>query len=128
MVELDVFDNFESKSKVAQQYVYAQEPDETEIPQHMIKRERAIIAHDFPKRVYQYDGFHAEALSHLSDSRDLGLRLAFLLREDELVDLGLLNERIEHVEDTVRAPNLGPSKTAVSKHDISQGLYLATIG
>jgi hypothetical protein len=48
LVEFDILDNFEGKSKVAKQYVYAQEPDETEIAQHMIERQRAVIAHDLP--------------------------------------------------------------------------------
>jgi hypothetical protein len=37
LVELYVLDYFESESKVAQQYMYAQEPDETEISQHMVE-------------------------------------------------------------------------------------------
>jgi hypothetical protein len=37
LIELDVLDYFESESKVAQQHMYAQEPDEAEIAQHMIE-------------------------------------------------------------------------------------------
>jgi len=54
LVELDVLYNFESKGEVAKQHMYAQEPDETEISQHVIERQRAIIAHDFPERLGQY--------------------------------------------------------------------------
>jgi hypothetical protein len=36
LVEFDILDNFESKSEVAKQNVYAQEPNETKIAQHMI--------------------------------------------------------------------------------------------
>ncbi len=36
LVEFNILHNFESKSEVAKQNVYAQEPDETEIAQHMI--------------------------------------------------------------------------------------------
>ena len=46
LVKFDILDNFESKSKVAKQNVYTQEPDETEIAQHVIERQRAVIAHD----------------------------------------------------------------------------------
>jgi len=42
----------------------------------------------------------------LDDLRDLSFRLSLLLRDYEFVDLGFLDERIKHVEDTVRAPNL----------------------
>jgi hypothetical protein len=48
LVKFDVLHNFEGKSKVAKQNVYAQEPDETEISQHVIERQRAVIAHDLP--------------------------------------------------------------------------------
>jgi hypothetical protein len=37
LVELDVLDYFESEGKVTQQHMYAQEPDETEISQHMVE-------------------------------------------------------------------------------------------
>ena len=48
MVKFDILDNFEGKSKIAKQNVYAQEPNETEIAQHVIERKRAVIAHDLP--------------------------------------------------------------------------------
>jgi hypothetical protein len=48
LVKFDILDNFEGKSKVAKQNMYAQEPDETEIAQHVIERQRAVIAHDLP--------------------------------------------------------------------------------
>ena len=48
LVKFDILDNFEGKSKVAEQNVYAQEPNETEIAQHVIERQRAVIAHDLP--------------------------------------------------------------------------------
>jgi hypothetical protein len=48
LVKFDILDNFEGKGKVAKQNVYAQEPDEAEIAQHVIERQRAIIAHDLP--------------------------------------------------------------------------------
>jgi hypothetical protein len=48
LVQFNILDNFEGKSKVAKQNVYAQEPDETEIPEHVIERQRAVIAHDLP--------------------------------------------------------------------------------
>jgi hypothetical protein len=41
MVEFNILDNFEDKSKVAKQYVYAQEPDETEVAKHMMERRRS---------------------------------------------------------------------------------------
>jgi len=53
LVEFDILDNFKGKSKVAKQNVYAQEPDETEIAQHVIERQRAVVAHDPPWRVNQ---------------------------------------------------------------------------
>jgi len=37
LVELDILDDFESESKVTQQHMDAQEPDETEISQHMVE-------------------------------------------------------------------------------------------
>ncbi len=48
LVKFDILDNFEGKSKVAKQNMYAQEPDETEIAQHVIERQRAVIAHHLP--------------------------------------------------------------------------------
>ena len=48
LVKFDILDNFEGQSKIAKQYVYAQEPDETEIAKHVIERQRAIIAYDLP--------------------------------------------------------------------------------
>ena len=48
MVKFDILDNFEGKSKVAKQNMYAQEPDETEIAQHVIEGQRAIITDDLP--------------------------------------------------------------------------------
>jgi len=48
LVKFDILDNFEAKSKVAKQNVYAQEPDKTEIAQHVIERQRAVVAHDLP--------------------------------------------------------------------------------
>lgn len=48
LVEFYILDNFEGKSKVAKQNVYAQEPDEAKIAQHVIERQRAVIAHDLP--------------------------------------------------------------------------------
>ncbi len=38
LVQFDILDNFEGKSKVAKQNMYAQEPDETEIAQHVVER------------------------------------------------------------------------------------------
>jgi hypothetical protein len=40
-----------------------------------------------------------------------------LLRKYELVDLGFLDERIKHVEDTVRAPNLRLGKMVISERE-----------
>lgn len=48
LVKFDILDNFEGKGKVTKQNVYAQEPNETEIAQHVIERQRAVIAHDLP--------------------------------------------------------------------------------
>lgn len=48
LVKFDILDNFEGKGKVTKQDVYAQEPDETEIAQHVIERQRAVIPHDLP--------------------------------------------------------------------------------
>lgn len=48
LVKFDILDNFEGKSEVAKQNVYAQEPNKTEIAQHVIKRQRAVIAHHLP--------------------------------------------------------------------------------
>ena len=48
LVKFDILDNFEGKSKIAKQNVYAQEPNETEIAQHVVERKRAVIAHDLP--------------------------------------------------------------------------------
>jgi hypothetical protein len=70
LVELYIFDNFESKSKIAEQYVYAQEPNETEIAQHVIERQRAIIAHDFPEGRSNTITRGGDALV-ISDLRDL---------------------------------------------------------
>ncbi len=56
LVKFDILDNFEGKSKVAKQNMYAQEPDETEIAQHVIERQRAVVTHDLTWRVDQYNG------------------------------------------------------------------------
>jgi hypothetical protein len=54
LVEFDILDNFEGKSEVAKQYVYAQEANEAEVAQHVIERQRAVITHEFSWRGYQY--------------------------------------------------------------------------
>ena len=63
-----------------------------------------------------------------SDSRDLGLGFALLLRNDELVDFGLLDKRIEYVEDAICAPNLAPWSNNNSRAREIQAAHLATIG
>ena len=51
-----------------------------------------------------------------------------LLRDYKLVDLGFLDERIKHVEDTVCAPNLRLGvKIAMTERDNIQATCLATI-
>ena len=65
---------------------------------------------------------------HESSSRDLSFGLALLLRDDELVDLRLLNERIEHVEDAVRAPNLCLVRQPARDEPLGRTTYLTAIG
>jgi hypothetical protein len=47
LVELDILDNFKREGEIAEQDVYAQEPDEAEVAQHVVERQRAIITHNF---------------------------------------------------------------------------------
>lgn len=58
----------------------------------------------------------------LCDLRNLGFGLALLLRNYELVDLGFLDERIKHVKDAVRAPNLRLGKMAISERETCKPL------
>lgn len=83
LVELDVVQGLESKTKVTQQAVDAQETDDREVSQHLVEVLGTIFT---------------------SNSK----RVLIALHGGELLgDLRTLDERVQHVEDTVASPGVG---------------------
>lgn len=83
LVHLDVVERLERQAEVTQQAVHPQQPDDREVPQHLVQRATAVLA-----------GIQQRVLPTL-DGGQL------------LVDLRPLDERVQHVEHRVAAPCVG---------------------
>jgi hypothetical protein len=92
LVKLDVIHYFQGEGEVAEEDMHPKKADDTEVPKKAVEGALAVLANDLS---------------------DLFGRFALALGHDVFVDLRFLHEGVEHVEDTVGAPD----RAALSQHN-----------
>ena len=103
LVELDVLHNLKCEGEVTEETVHAEKADDTEVAEELVQGASAVLSDDLTSESC-CEQCHPIIIK--CNSRNLLWALAFLKCYKMFVDLRLLDEGVEDIQDTVRAPDL----------------------
>ncbi len=105
LVQLDTLHDLQGQCEIAKQTVYPQKTNKREVSEHTIERTRAVFPDDLTKTRVQYASLGLSRAG-VENILDLLLALSLLQSGNMLVNPGLLDERVQDVQYTVRTPDL----------------------